>query len=255
MGAGRRVWPRRSHRLLEPAAGGEIAQPGPVEARRVGPRGGLDPHAPTHDEPPPQVGTATLCRAASPRPSNSWCSGPCADGSTATVTRRSSSTITTSGTGGAPGTPPRHVSPSASLSDPGPSLDDEGAPSGLDDPRGATESPRRPGGTDGRAPGGAASAPGRTAARSFEHDGTVTGSGPVGLAAHSRRRARARPTGPRGDRPRGDEAGHGGRANRVPGRAAGKRRPDPPDVCITGRCAPPRRTSPADSVSRRAGWR
>ncbi len=83
-----------------------------------------------------------------------------------------------------------------------------------------------------RAPDASASAPEGTTTRTFEHDGTVTGSGPIGLVLTPGASAgRDQPALVAIDQA-ATQLGMAVERVEFPGRAAGKRRPDPPDVCI-----------------------
>jgi len=83
-----------------------------------------------------------------------------------------------------------------------------------------------------RAPDASASAPEGTTTRAFEHDGTVTGSGPIGLVLTPGASAgRDQPALVAIDQA-ATQLGMAVERVEFPGRAAGKRRPDPPDVCI-----------------------
>lgn len=83
-----------------------------------------------------------------------------------------------------------------------------------------------------RAPDASASAPEGTTTRTSEHDGTVTGSGPIGLVLTPGASAgRDQPALVAIDQA-ATQLGMAVERVEFPGRAAGKRRPDPPDVCI-----------------------
>ena len=234
--------------ILQATAGGQLVEPMTVEAgaaRASTPgRRGTSRSTKSHH---PTAGRGCACSRASARPRDSSWAGVGATWSIAVVTRRSSSASTTSGTGGAPGTSRSCSSPAASSREPGPTLTTSArpdtstlqalAPSGTTGPAGPRARERRRvcqgitvsllhsppySGRRHRAPrGGGSGNDGpmtvRRVAGLVLTPGASAGRDHSGLVAIDRA---VTPLGIAVDRVE------------FPGRAEGRRRPDPPAVCI-----------------------